>query len=214
MELVHQQPVRWTHDRMVSCDGGGGPTGHPRIFINTDKPEISTCNYCGLPYVRVSSPLVLFVLALNKAQYLKANTLFHSLFPFSLGKRASQETPRVSPADVLPSLEYEIRRGKINRPQDFLLWQTRSLKTCVHIHVLDVQYIFPQSQFEWSPISEQPAITLKPRVMRTNTCLAPVTRTIHLSFRPSPTEKNERCNTTWESIWAARLIYTASGFGF
>lgn len=36
---------------MVACDGGGGPAGHPRIFINTDKPEISVCNYCGLPYV-------------------------------------------------------------------------------------------------------------------------------------------------------------------
>lgn len=36
----------------MACDGGGGPAGHPRIFINTDKPEISVCNYCGLPFVR------------------------------------------------------------------------------------------------------------------------------------------------------------------
>ncbi|KAI1819294.1 hypothetical protein F4861DRAFT_534568 [Xylaria intraflava] len=50
IELIHRQPVRWTHDRIVACDGGGGPAGHPRIFINTDKPEIATCNYCGLPY--------------------------------------------------------------------------------------------------------------------------------------------------------------------
>ncbi|KAL2106518.1 hypothetical protein VUR80DRAFT_6599 [Thermomyces stellatus] len=50
IELIHQQPVRWTHDRVVACDGGGGPTGHPRIFINTDKPEIATCGYCGLPF--------------------------------------------------------------------------------------------------------------------------------------------------------------------
>ncbi|KAK5654108.1 hypothetical protein OQA88_7539 [Cercophora sp. LCS_1] len=50
IELIHKQPVRWTHDRIVSCDGGGGPAGHPRIFINTDKPEIATCNYCGLPF--------------------------------------------------------------------------------------------------------------------------------------------------------------------
>ncbi|KAK0621425.1 NADH:ubiquinone oxidoreductase 18.4kD subunit [Bombardia bombarda] len=50
MELVHKQPVRWTHDRIVSCDGGGGAGGHPRIFINTDKAEICSCNYCGLPY--------------------------------------------------------------------------------------------------------------------------------------------------------------------
>ncbi|KAG6073355.1 hypothetical protein E4U16_003237 [Claviceps sp. LM84 group G4] len=50
MEMIHKEPVRWTHDRIVACDGGGGPAGHPRIFINTDKPEIATCNYCGVPY--------------------------------------------------------------------------------------------------------------------------------------------------------------------
>ncbi|KAF2972092.1 hypothetical protein GQX73_g1439 [Xylaria multiplex] len=50
IELIHRQPVRWTHDRIVACDGGGGPAGHPKIFINTDKPEIATCNYCGLPF--------------------------------------------------------------------------------------------------------------------------------------------------------------------
>ncbi len=54
MELVHQQPVRWTHEHAVACDGGGGPAGHPRIFINVDKPEICYCNYCGLPYVSPS----------------------------------------------------------------------------------------------------------------------------------------------------------------
>ncbi|KAH7413030.1 hypothetical protein BKA64DRAFT_731227 [Cadophora sp. MPI-SDFR-AT-0126] len=48
--LIHQQPVRWTNDRVVVCDGGGGPLGHPRIFINTDKPQICMCEYCGLPY--------------------------------------------------------------------------------------------------------------------------------------------------------------------
>ncbi|KAI2488075.1 nadh-ubiquinone oxidoreductase [Pyrenophora tritici-repentis] len=50
IELIHKQPVRWTYDRTVSCDGGGGPLGHPRIFINTDKPQICWCTYCGLPF--------------------------------------------------------------------------------------------------------------------------------------------------------------------
>lgn len=49
--MIHKQPVRWTHDRIVSCDGGGGPLGHPRIFINVDKPQICACTYCGLPFV-------------------------------------------------------------------------------------------------------------------------------------------------------------------
>jgi uncharacterized Zn-finger protein len=55
MELIHQQPVRWTKQKVVSCDGGGGPLGHPRIFINTDKPQICWCTYCGVPYVSRSS---------------------------------------------------------------------------------------------------------------------------------------------------------------
>ncbi|KAF2768742.1 hypothetical protein EJ03DRAFT_328046 [Teratosphaeria nubilosa] len=50
IELIHKQPVRWTKSRSVSCDGGGGPLGHPRIFINVDKPQICWCTYCGVPY--------------------------------------------------------------------------------------------------------------------------------------------------------------------
>ena len=53
IELIHKQPVRWTHDRVVACDGGGGPLGHPRIFINTDKPQVCMCTYCGLPFVGI-----------------------------------------------------------------------------------------------------------------------------------------------------------------
>ncbi|CEJ59893.1 Putative NADH-ubiquinone oxidoreductase [Penicillium brasilianum] len=50
IELIHKQPVRWTKSRVVSCDGGGGPLGHPKVFINTDKPDIATCGYCGVPF--------------------------------------------------------------------------------------------------------------------------------------------------------------------
>ena len=53
IELIHKQPVRWVHERVVECDGGGGPLGHPRIFINTDKPQVCMCTYCGLPFVSV-----------------------------------------------------------------------------------------------------------------------------------------------------------------
>ncbi|KAF7845963.1 hypothetical protein BT93_L5781 [Corymbia citriodora subsp. variegata] len=50
IELIHKQPVRWVDSKSVPCDGGGGPLGHPKIFINTDKPQICMCTYCGLPY--------------------------------------------------------------------------------------------------------------------------------------------------------------------
>ncbi|KAG0133790.1 hypothetical protein HOY82DRAFT_516955 [Tuber indicum] len=53
IELIHQQPVRFSEKRVVVCDGGGGPMGHPRIFINVDKPEIVPCGYCGLPFAHV-----------------------------------------------------------------------------------------------------------------------------------------------------------------
>jgi uncharacterized Zn-finger protein len=51
IELIHKQPVRWTKSKVVSCDGGGGPLGHPKVFINTDKAEIVPCGYCGVPFV-------------------------------------------------------------------------------------------------------------------------------------------------------------------
>lgn len=50
IDLIHKQPVRWVSTKSVACDGGGGPLGHPRIFINTDKPQVCVCTYCGLPY--------------------------------------------------------------------------------------------------------------------------------------------------------------------
>ncbi|RKF55245.1 Lactobacillus shifted protein [Erysiphe neolycopersici] len=50
IELSSKQLVRWSHERSVSCDGGGGPLGHPRVFINIDKPQICVCGYCGRPF--------------------------------------------------------------------------------------------------------------------------------------------------------------------
>ncbi|KAG9522951.1 NADH-ubiquinone oxidoreductase, partial [Aureobasidium melanogenum] len=55
IELIHKQPVRWVKERTVKCDGGGGPLGHPRIFINVDRPQICACTYCGLPYAKESN---------------------------------------------------------------------------------------------------------------------------------------------------------------
>ncbi|PUU79498.1 zinc-finger domain-domain-containing protein [Tuber borchii] len=59
IELIHRQPVRFSEKRVVACDGGGGPMGHPRIFINVDKPEIVPCGYCGLPFAHVHHRKVL-----------------------------------------------------------------------------------------------------------------------------------------------------------
>jgi len=42
----------------VCLNPGGGPAGHPKVYINVDKPEVVTCNYCSLPYVRNMTPLL------------------------------------------------------------------------------------------------------------------------------------------------------------
>ncbi|KNZ73444.1 Lactobacillus shifted protein [Termitomyces sp. J132] len=43
MELIANEPVRLVHGRKAVCDGGGGPLGHPKIFINLDAPGPRAC---------------------------------------------------------------------------------------------------------------------------------------------------------------------------
>lgn len=40
-------------DRMeIACDGGGGPLGHPRVFLHIDKANGQVlCPYCSRLYV-------------------------------------------------------------------------------------------------------------------------------------------------------------------
>ncbi|KIK28550.1 hypothetical protein PISMIDRAFT_7539 [Pisolithus microcarpus 441] len=53
MELIANEPVRIVQGRKAVCDGGGGALGHPKIFINLDKPGPHTCGYCGLQFEQV-----------------------------------------------------------------------------------------------------------------------------------------------------------------
>ncbi|KAI0321336.1 hypothetical protein OF83DRAFT_1168491 [Amylostereum chailletii] len=48
MELIANEPVRVVHGRKAVCDGGDGPLGHPKIFINLDKAGPKACG--GLRY--------------------------------------------------------------------------------------------------------------------------------------------------------------------
>ncbi|MBN3299944.1 NADH dehydrogenase [ubiquinone] iron-sulfur protein 6, mitochondrial [Amia ocellicauda] len=51
INLVSEEPVKEVESRVVSCDGGGGALGHPRVFINLDKDtKVGTCGYCGLRF--------------------------------------------------------------------------------------------------------------------------------------------------------------------
>ncbi|MES2728767.1 MAG: zinc-finger domain-containing protein [Pseudomonadota bacterium] len=38
----------------VSCDGGGGPLGHPLVYYTFDGSDTVTCGYCDRVFVRQS----------------------------------------------------------------------------------------------------------------------------------------------------------------
>lgn len=55
IDLIAQEPVRYlAHSNVAVCDGNKGSTlqGHPKVFINLDQPQASTCGYCGLRYAK------------------------------------------------------------------------------------------------------------------------------------------------------------------
>lgn len=34
----------------VGCDGGGGPLGHPKVYLKLDRSGEINCPYCGRRY--------------------------------------------------------------------------------------------------------------------------------------------------------------------
>ncbi|XP_034748592.1 NADH dehydrogenase [ubiquinone] iron-sulfur protein 6, mitochondrial [Etheostoma cragini] len=51
IKLVAEESVTDVQARVVSCDGGGGALGHPKVYINLDKDtKVGTCGYCGLQF--------------------------------------------------------------------------------------------------------------------------------------------------------------------
>ncbi|GFG36138.1 hypothetical protein Cfor_02265 [Coptotermes formosanus] len=52
IKLIDEVPPASQKERVVWCDGGGGPTGHPKVYINLDKPGNHACGYCGLRFVK------------------------------------------------------------------------------------------------------------------------------------------------------------------
>ncbi|OZJ02759.1 hypothetical protein BZG36_03358 [Bifiguratus adelaidae] len=50
IELIAQEPIRYSKDKIVSCNGGGGALGHPKVYINLDKPGSHACQYCGIRF--------------------------------------------------------------------------------------------------------------------------------------------------------------------
>ncbi|KAM7352456.1 NADH dehydrogenase (ubiquinone) 13 kDa A subunit [Cochliomyia hominivorax] len=52
IKLIDEIPPKECTERVVYCDGGDGPLGHPKVYINLDKPGAHICGYCGLRFVK------------------------------------------------------------------------------------------------------------------------------------------------------------------
>ncbi|KAF5099699.1 hypothetical protein D0Z03_000960 [Geotrichum reessii] len=50
INLISQTPIIYLHENTAVCDGGKGVQGHPKIYINLDKPKAHACQYCGTRY--------------------------------------------------------------------------------------------------------------------------------------------------------------------
>ncbi len=61
------------HRHLRRGGSGGGPAGHPRIFINTDKPEIMRVQLLRATICRANSPSDLASPHANRQQLPQAN---------------------------------------------------------------------------------------------------------------------------------------------
>ncbi|XP_065203355.1 probable NADH dehydrogenase [ubiquinone] iron-sulfur protein 6, mitochondrial [Planococcus citri] len=52
IDLIAQVPPIASKDRVVWCDGGDEHVGHPKVYINLDKPGNHSCGYCGLRFYK------------------------------------------------------------------------------------------------------------------------------------------------------------------
>ena len=51
MALAEPLETIEVEDKVVACDGGDGPLGHPRVFLNMGDKSAIDCPYCGRHYV-------------------------------------------------------------------------------------------------------------------------------------------------------------------
>ncbi len=47
------EPVEtiYVEESTVDCDGGGGPLGHPKVYLNLAAKGETDCPYCGRRYI-------------------------------------------------------------------------------------------------------------------------------------------------------------------
>ncbi|MEQ2188725.1 hypothetical protein GOODEAATRI_017939 [Goodea atripinnis] len=54
IKLVAEEPVTHIESRVVSCDGGGGALGHPKVYINLVKSSLWPQAHYGSPCLQLS----------------------------------------------------------------------------------------------------------------------------------------------------------------
>ncbi|MEM1345904.1 MAG: zinc-finger domain-containing protein [Pseudomonadota bacterium] len=42
--------------RRISCDGGGGPLGHPLVWLEIGEAGYVDCGYCGKRFILIGGP--------------------------------------------------------------------------------------------------------------------------------------------------------------
>jgi uncharacterized Zn-finger protein len=47
----------YVEENVVACNGGGGPLGHPRVYLNLSPAGKVECPYCSRLYIRGRAPL-------------------------------------------------------------------------------------------------------------------------------------------------------------
>ncbi len=43
--------IKYIDTEIFSCDGGDGPLGHPRVYLNMEGRGQIDCPYCGCRYI-------------------------------------------------------------------------------------------------------------------------------------------------------------------
>jgi uncharacterized Zn-finger protein len=46
----------YVEDNIVACNGGGGPLGHPRVYLNLGAAGKVECPYCSRLFIRGTAP--------------------------------------------------------------------------------------------------------------------------------------------------------------
>src|ERR1051326_3453143 len=46
----------YVEENIVACNGGGGPLGHPRVYLNLSARAKAKCPYCSRLFVRGQPP--------------------------------------------------------------------------------------------------------------------------------------------------------------